>query len=77
MPDYSLFAAVLEPPIATSRCCEDFEIHEKNLHLPGFSVYSSRNEPGAALLLYQTNVEEGSHTAAIRVRFCPWCGAKK
>jgi hypothetical protein len=77
MPDYSLFAAVLDPPVTTSSCCRDFETHQKNLHRPGFSVYASCNERGATLLLHQTDMEEGSHTAAIPVRFCPWCGAKK
>jgi len=26
---------------------------------------------------HQTHAEDASHTAAIRVPFCPWCGAKK
>jgi len=40
-----------EPAVATYPCCRDFETRERNLHKPGSSVFSSRKDPGATLLL--------------------------
>jgi hypothetical protein len=65
----------------SNSCCEDFENHAKNFHKSGFGVYSATAEslPEAtarvALLLYQTAEEEGAETGAVRIRYCPWCGA--
>jgi len=62
-------------------CCPEFENYAKNFHKNGFGIYSPsfkpRPETGTcgALLLYQTADEEAAETGAVRIRYCPWCGA--
>jgi hypothetical protein len=62
--------------MCSSSCCQKFDTYVKNYHKKGFGIYSLAPEPQeATLLVYQSADEVGSETGAVRILFCPWCGA--